>query len=77
VAQPGEPVASRAAMLAAYDDAKHAGAPPRPATWGGYRVRPLALEFWRGGELRLHDRFRYKRDDLGAPWRVKLTCHRR
>ncbi|MEX1196773.1 MAG: pyridoxamine 5'-phosphate oxidase [Pseudohongiellaceae bacterium] len=32
---------------------------PRPANWGGYRIRPALFEFWQGGPHRLHDRFVY------------------
>jgi pyridoxamine 5'-phosphate oxidase len=42
--------------------------PPRPATWGGYRVVPLAIEFWLDGPNRLHDRRRFTRPDAGAAW---------
>jgi len=41
---------------------------PRPAWWGGLRVRPHAYEFWQGRPNRLHDRLRYERHD-GTPWR--------
>lgn len=34
---------------------------PVPDFWGGYRVTPQRLEFWQGGEHRLHDRFVYTR----------------
>ncbi len=39
---------------------------PRPAHWGGYRLRPEVLEFWQEGEHRLHDRLRYRRVDNQA-----------
>lgn len=33
-----------------------------PDFWGGYRVEPSEIEFWQGGERRLHDRFLYTRN---------------
>ena len=44
---------------------------PRPPGWGGYRLAPLALEFWQGRKSRLHDRWLYQRTDLAAPWSVR------
>jgi pyridoxamine 5'-phosphate oxidase len=43
---------------------------PRPPTWGGYLLVPTAWEFWQHRASRLHDRFRYERDDSGA-WRIE------
>jgi pyridoxamine 5'-phosphate oxidase len=42
---------------------------PLPPHWGGFRVRPDAIEFWQGRENRLHDRIRYLRE-AGA-WKVE------
>ena len=35
--------------------------PVRPEQWGGYLVRPNAIEFWQGRDNRMHDRFLYTR----------------
>lgn len=33
------------------------GEVPLPSFWGGFRVSIEQMEFWQGGEHRLHDRF--------------------
>jgi pyridoxamine 5'-phosphate oxidase len=43
---------------------------PLPPHWGGYRVMPEVVEFWKGREHRLHDRFRYTRVPDGT-WTIE------
>lgn len=38
---------------------------PRPPRWSGLRVRPDRIEFWYGGEHRLHERWLYEFDLAG------------
>lgn len=42
---------------------------PMPDFWGGFRIKPERIEFWQGGEHRLHDRFRYEVDADGK-WSI-------
>lgn len=49
---------------------QHTGAElPVREDWGGYRLEPLAWEFWQHRPNRLHDRFRYERSD--GTWRAE------
>ncbi len=43
---------------------------PVPDFWGGYRVIPERIEFWQGGEHRMHDRFLYSKVD-DDDWEVE------
>ena len=39
-----------------------------PSFWGGFRIPIEQMEFWQGGEHRLHDRFLYQRENSG--WKI-------
>jgi pyridoxamine 5'-phosphate oxidase len=65
------PLESRATLEAAVArlTAEFAGKEvTRPPYWHGYRVVPLAIEFWASGAHRLHDRIVFRRTSPGAPW---------
>lgn len=47
---------------------KH-GEIPLPSFWGGYRVKPIRVEFWQGGKGRVHDRFVYSKID--DHWKIE------
>jgi len=38
---------------------------PRPQHWRAFRIVPRFVEFWQAGARRLHERFRYAREDVG------------
>jgi pyridoxamine 5'-phosphate oxidase len=72
VSHQSQAIPSRAALEGGLREVERrfaGGDVPLPPYWGGYRVKPGAIEFWQGRENRLHDRIRYLRD--GDQWRIE------
>lgn len=67
-----QPLKSRASLMAevAKMTALRGPNPARPPFWGGFRIIPLEIEFWADGDFRLHDRFRWQRQDETGPWDI-------
>lgn len=43
---------------------------PKPPHWGGYRVKPVRMEFWQGRPSRMHDRILYTKLEAGG-WKTE------
>lgn len=59
------PLDNRATFVARYEEAREKfgdGPVQRPPHWFGFRLAPVAMEFWQDREFRLHDRRRFTRD---------------
>ena len=70
------PVSTRQALMQKFAEIKHKfehGEVPVPSFWGGFLVVPQKIEFWQGGEHRLHDRFMYQRQADDA-WQIERLC---
>lgn len=69
------PISTRQALMQKFAEIKHKfehGEVPLPSFWGGFLVRPHQIEFWQGGEHRLHDRFMYSKTEAG--WQIERLC---
>lgn len=65
------PLESRLAFekaVASYTAKYPIGAIPRPPFWSGFRIIPLAMEFWHDRPYRLHDRIEFQRGKPGESW---------
>lgn len=59
------------AEIAKYTTKFGVGDIPRPDNWSGFRVKPIAFEFWRDRKFRLHERLQY--DLMAEENQWKLT----
>lgn len=61
-----QPVGSREEVTGGFQEAEHRFRDqpvPLPPTWGGFRLRPVEVEFWVGMPARLHDRVLWSTHD--------------
>ncbi len=68
-----EPINSRSEIMMKFAmySAKYLGQDvPRPPHWGGYTIFPKIINFWQGRPNRLHDRFKFTRQETGI-WKIE------
>lgn len=73
VSHQSEIISSRSLLEQKFDEIKKKfvkGEIPFPSFWGGYSIKPTKIEFWQGGQDRLHDRFLYELESNGS-WSIK------
>lgn len=70
--QQSRPLESRFALetaVAKFTAKFGVGDVPRPANWSGFRIKPVAIEFWHDRPFRLHDRIQFSRPEAStASW---------
>lgn len=59
--------AQEQAILQRFEGPEYKERIPKPEKWGGYRLIPNRVEFWKGREGRLHDRIVYEYQDSSNP----------
>ena len=72
VSHQSEVITSRSLLEQKFDEIKKKflkGEVPFPSFWGGYAIKPTKIEFWQGGQDRLHDRFLYELQKDGS-WTI-------
>ena len=72
VSHQSEVISSRSLLEQKFDEMKRKflkGEVPFPSFWGGYIIKPTRIEFWQGGQDRLHDRFLYELEENNS-WSI-------
>ena len=68
-----EPIESRSMLDEQFDEALKrfdGQVVPKPDYWGGYRIVPSRIEFWKGRSNRMHDRIAFARTPEAESWKA-------
>ena len=72
--QQSQPINTRADLDKQFDEALERfkdSEVPRPDYWGGYRIVPTRIEFWKGRSNRMHDRIAFERESIDSDWQIQ------